>query len=71
LEAGRKHRALACGGTIFVSNESSADVVEEALNLGARRYVVKTRAGTDLLDAVEAVIAEKCFLAALGEFRHH
>ena len=34
---------------IFVTQESSADVVQEALNSGALGYVVKTKAGTDLL----------------------
>lgn len=40
---------------LFVSQESSADVVQEALNLGALGYVVKAHAGSDLLAAVEAV----------------
>lgn len=41
---------------IFVSQESSPDVVQEALNLGAWGYVLKTRAASDLLAAMEAVI---------------
>lgn len=47
---------------IFLSQESSADVVGEALGLGARGYVLKTRAARDLLTAVEAVISEKQFV---------
>jgi DNA-binding NarL/FixJ family response regulator len=47
---------------IFLSQESSADVVAEALGLGARGYVLKTRATRDLLTAVEAVISEKQFV---------
>lgn len=41
---------------IFVTQESSPAVVQEALNLGARGYVVKTRAAIDLLAAVEVVL---------------
>ncbi|MGC1650773.1 MAG: response regulator [Candidatus Sulfotelmatobacter sp.] len=41
---------------IFLSQESSADVVQEAFDLGALGYVVKTHAGTSLLAAVETVL---------------
>ena len=41
---------------IFLSQESSADVVQEAFDLGASGYVVKTHAGTSLLAAVDAVL---------------
>ena len=40
---------------LFVSQESSADVVQEALSLGALGYVVKAQAASELLAAVEAV----------------
>lgn len=48
---------------IFVSQESSPDVVQEALNLGARGYVVKARATTDLLAAIESVLEGKQFVS--------
>jgi DNA-binding NarL/FixJ family response regulator len=41
---------------IFVSQESSPDALQEALNLGARGYVLKTRVKSDLLSAVDAVL---------------
>jgi hypothetical protein len=41
---------------LFVSQESSAQVVQEALGLGALGYVVKMHAGSELLPAVEAVL---------------
>jgi DNA-binding NarL/FixJ family response regulator len=41
---------------IFVTQENSADVVQEAFRAGARGYVAKTRAGIDLLAAVKAVL---------------
>jgi DNA-binding NarL/FixJ family response regulator len=37
--------------------------VQEALSLGALGYVVKTRAGTDLLAAVEAVLTGEQYVS--------
>jgi DNA-binding NarL/FixJ family response regulator len=48
---------------IFVSQESSADVVQEAIHLGAWGYVAKTRAASDLLAAVQAVCEGKRFVS--------
>lgn len=47
---------------LFVSQESSPDVLREALRLGWG-YVVKTSVATDLLAAVEAVILGKRFVS--------
>ena len=64
IAAAREIRKLAPEAKIiFVSQESSPDVVQEALSLGARGYVFKTRAGIDLLDAVEAVLAGRHFVS--------
>lgn len=49
---------------IFVSQESSADVVQEAFRSGALGYVVKIDAGSELLTAVEAVLRGKRFVSA-------
>lgn len=48
---------------IFLSQETSAEVVQEALALGARGYVVKARAGSEVLAAVDAVIFGKSFVS--------
>lgn len=48
---------------VFVSQESSADIVLEAFCLGALGYVLKSRAGTDLLPAVEAVLEGRHFVS--------
>lgn len=57
IEAARRLRRISPGSKIlFVSQESSADVVQEALSTGARGYVVKTNA-SDLLSAMNAVLA--------------
>ena len=63
LEAARRIRHLSPNSRILmVSQESSADVVQEAFSLGWG-YVAKTNAATDLLPAVEAVILGKRFVS--------
>jgi DNA-binding NarL/FixJ family response regulator len=47
---------------IFVTQESSADLVREAFRLGAMGYVAKTHAGSELLPAVEAVLSGQQFV---------
>jgi DNA-binding NarL/FixJ family response regulator len=42
---------------IFLSQESSAEVVQEALSLGAQGYVVKANAGRELFPKIEAAIS--------------
>jgi DNA-binding NarL/FixJ family response regulator len=57
IEAARRIRKLSPKSKIlFASQESSADVVQEALALGALGYVVKADAGKELLTAVNAVV---------------
>jgi len=48
---------------VFLSQESSADVIQEALRTGALGYVVKTRAQDELLDAIETVLQGKQFVS--------
>jgi DNA-binding NarL/FixJ family response regulator len=63
IEAARQIRKLVPESKIvFLSQESSAEIVQEAFSLGAWGYVVKTRAGNELLAAVEAVILGKKFV---------
>ena len=65
IEAARRIRTVSPESKIlFVSQESSADVVQEALRLGAMGYVAKTQAGIDLLAAVEAVCQGRRFVDA-------
>jgi CheY-like chemotaxis protein len=57
IEAARRIRKLCPESKIlFISQESSADVVQEAFDTGARGYVVKTDAGSELLEAVDAIL---------------
>jgi DNA-binding NarL/FixJ family response regulator len=57
IEAARQIRELSPRSKIlFVSQECSVDLVQEALRTGARGYVVKTDAGSELLEAVNTVL---------------
>jgi DNA-binding NarL/FixJ family response regulator len=49
---------------LFLSQQSSGDVVQEALSVEACGYVLKARAGSDLLPAVEAVLADRQFVTS-------
>jgi RNA polymerase sigma factor (sigma-70 family) len=71
IEAARQIHLLSPQSKIlFVSQESSADVIEEAMNSGALGYVVKAYAATDLLDAVEAVCQGRKFVSGNGSSGH-
>jgi DNA-binding NarL/FixJ family response regulator len=57
IEAARQIRKLAPESKIiFLTQESSDDMVEKALSLGAWGYVLKCRAASDLSAVVEAAI---------------
>jgi DNA-binding NarL/FixJ family response regulator len=65
IEAARRIRKLSPESKIlFLSQESSADAVQEALGLGALGYVVKVQAGSELLPAVEAVLQGNQFVSS-------
>jgi DNA-binding NarL/FixJ family response regulator len=49
---------------LFLSVESSSDVVREALSLGAVGYVYKLRLASELLPAIETVFRGKQFIGA-------
>ena len=64
FEVAREVRRLAPHARLlFMSQESSPDVVREALSLGADGYVQKISAATDLLPAIEAVLAGRRFVS--------
>lgn len=63
VEAARRIRKLSPGSRIlFVSQETSSEVVETVLNLGASGYVVKSDAGSELLTAVDVVLRGERFV---------
>ena len=64
IEAARQIRKLVPHAKIlFITQESSADVVQDALRVGAQAYVLKTRAATDLVAAVDAVLEGGQFIS--------
>jgi DNA-binding NarL/FixJ family response regulator len=64
IEAARRIRQLVPQSKIlFVSQESSSEVVKEAFNLGAMGYVIKSKAESDLLSAVNHIIMGKQFVS--------
>lgn len=71
MEAARRIRALAPGASIvFLTQESSPEVIEEALQLGACGYVLKSQIDTDLLPALNAAVQGKVFISGRNGFEH-
>lgn len=65
IEAARRIRELSPESRIiFLTQESSPEVVQMALDLGAWGYVRKVTAGSDLLAAVDAVLAGRRFVSS-------
>jgi DNA-binding NarL/FixJ family response regulator len=64
LEACRAiRRSLPKLEILFVTQHDSPQMMREALDAGARGYVVKSNAARDLLEAVEAVSQHRTFTA--------
>ena len=64
IEAARRIRRLSPSfKIIFLSQETSLDVVQVALSTGAQAYVHKADAGSDLLSAIEPVMWGKQFVS--------
>jgi DNA-binding response OmpR family regulator len=70
IEVARQIRELSPKSKIlFLSQESSTDVVQGALSTGAHGYVLKSEAGRELLDGVNAVLRGEQFVS--GRFSGH
>ena len=61
--APRIRRVAPAAEILFVSQHDTRSMVHEALSTGARGYVLKSDAGTDLVNAVLAVSQHKEFLS--------
>ena len=65
IEVARQICKLSSGSKIlFVSQETSTDIVQAALGTGAKGYVVKSHGGSDLLIAVNAVLRGERFVSS-------
>lgn len=63
IEAARQLREVAPRSRIiFLSQECSPDVVQEAFTSGAQGYVTKVMAGIELLPAVKSVVSGRRFV---------
>jgi DNA-binding NarL/FixJ family response regulator len=49
---------------LFLSQETSADVVQEAISVGGVGYVAKAKVATELLKAIEKVLLGKPFIGS-------
>jgi DNA-binding NarL/FixJ family response regulator len=66
LQAAREIRTRAPQSRILiVSQESSPEIVQAALNLGARGYVHKMEAQRELLTAIKAVIRGEVYVSSM------
>ena len=65
IEVARRLRELAPKSKIiFLSQETSADIVHQAVSLDAWGYVFKMHAEVDLLFAIDAVLSGKRFVSS-------
>jgi DNA-binding NarL/FixJ family response regulator len=65
IEAARRIREVSPASKIlFVSENRSPEIAEQALNTGAGGYVLKSDAASDLLPAIRAVLEGKRFVSA-------
>ena len=65
IEAARRIRQVSPTSKIlFVTENPSPEIAEEAMSTGARGYVVKSDAAGELLPAIKAVLEGKRFISA-------
>ena len=65
IEAARRIRQVSPNSKIlFVTENRSPDIAEEALSTGATGYVVKSDGARELLPAIKAVLEGKRFISA-------
>ena len=64
IEAARRLQNLAFySALVFVSMNGEAELVREALAVGAAAYVLKLRAGTELIPAIRAALEGRRFIS--------
>ena len=69
FEVAKRIRRLAPHARLlFMSQESSPDIVRQAFSLGAHGYIHKLHAGTDLLSAIDAVLGGQRFVSSSVAF---
>ncbi len=72
IEAARRIQKLSPASKIlFVSENRSAEIVEEAMGTGANGYVLKSDAARDLLPAVTAILGGGYFISIRASLAGH
>ena len=65
IESAKQVRSLVPSAkVVFVTQESSSDLIREALRLGARGYIHKENASSDLLPAIDAILSGQRFVSS-------
>ena len=65
IDAARQIRAASPESKIiFLSQETSIEIIEEALGTGAKGYIVKSAVATELMSALTLVIQGDCFVSS-------
>jgi DNA-binding NarL/FixJ family response regulator len=65
IHAARQIRQIAPNSKIlFVSENRSPEIAEEALNAGGKGFVLKSDSGRELLPAIKTVLEDKRFISA-------
>jgi DNA-binding NarL/FixJ family response regulator len=65
IEAARQiHRIAPCSRILFFSENCCPEVVQEALRVGGRGYVVKSDAAHDLIPSLKAVMQDQRFVSS-------
>jgi DNA-binding NarL/FixJ family response regulator len=69
IESAKQVRSLVPSAkVVFVTQESSSDVIRETFRLGARGYIHKEHASRDLLPAIDAVLGGRRFVSSTLDF---
>jgi DNA-binding NarL/FixJ family response regulator len=69
IEAAKQVRSLVPSAkVVFLTGESSSELIREAFGLGARGYIHKQHAWTDLLPAIDAVLGGRRFVSSTLDF---
>jgi PAS domain S-box-containing protein len=69
IESAKQVRSLVPNAKLmFVTQESSSEVIQESFRLGAQGYVHKQQAMTDLFPAIDAVLCGQRFVSSILEY---
>jgi PAS domain S-box-containing protein len=69
IESAKQVRSLVPSAKLmFVTQESSSEVIQESFRLGAQGYVHKQQAMTDLFPAIDAVLSGQRFVSSTLEY---